>query len=818
MSGAEAYFFGFGPSAEAARAVDWARTPLGPVELWSSSLRTTLATIFHSRHPMFLWWGSDLVQFYNDAYLPSFGVGKHPAAMGQRGRACWPEIWHIIGPQIDDVMRRAEPSWNEDQLVPIQRNGRIEEVYWTYGYSPVFGDSGSVEGTLVVCTETTARVIAERRFGLLLPLGDTLLATSKPADTTRLAAIQLESDVLDVPFAIVFSGSEAPLLVGLDEQAAAGIQAITGKRVVAAQSFELTRPVAAGPWPEPVTSVYAIPIGESGHIIIGLSSRLPFDERYEQFLLQIARQIEATQVRVRLENERRNLLEQAPVPAALMTGPTHVFEIANDLYCEMVGRDVRGKAYLEAFPELRDSPLPGILDNVYRSAKPFVTNEMRVPLARGINGALEDCFFKFNLAPILSSDGRVSGMMAVAVDITEQVTARKELQTAARAKDEFLATMSHELRTPLNAMLGWARILKNDARDAAKIQKGLAVIERNAEAQARLVSDLLDVSRIISGKLALTLAVLDVAHVIVAALDVVRSSADAKRVRLECEVALDVGKIVADPDRVLQILWNLLSNAIRFTPSEGLVRISATRAGSRLRIEVADTGEGIRREHLAHIFERFAQVDATTTRQHGGLGLGLAIVRYLVEAHGGSVSALSDGIGKGATFDVVLPIRVVKPSAQAEAPSPTAPSCAAFERSANALHLARVLVVDDDRDSLELLRELLESAGAIVTAANGVEQALAEPGQFDIIISDIGMPSKDGYELIQRIRARDSGSDVPVIALTAYARAEDALRARRAGFQEHLAKPVDPNELLATVKRCIDGWADARSHIGDWSA
>ncbi len=790
--------FGTGVSGDVARSVSWAETELGPVERWPASLRTTVATIFHSRHPMFLWWGPNLVQFYNDAYLPSFGIGKHPFAMGQCGRDCWPEVWPIIGPQIDDVMKRGVPSWNEDQLVPIHRNGRIEEVYWTYGYSPVFDDEGRIGGTLVVCTETTSRVIAERRLGLLRSLGDALLSTREPSGTLRLAANELASDEADVPFAILAAPGVPALTVGIDDEAAARVEASVPKDVRSPRTVTLTAAVPSTPWPEPVTTVYVLPIEGSGHVLFGVSPRLPLDDEYERFLGQIAQQIASTRARVRLESERRNLLEQAPVPAALLMGPNHVFEIANPLYCKMVGRDVRGKAYLDAFPELRGKPLSGIIADVYRTGEPFVTNEMPVALARGSDGSVEEGFFKFSLAPIRSDDGSVSGMMAIAIEITEQIVARRELQTAARAKDDFLATMSHELRTPLNAMLGWARMLKHDAGDAAKVAKGIAVIERNAEAQTRLVNDLLEVSRIISGKLSLTLVPVDVARTIAAALDVVRPSADAKRVRLEAAIAPDVDTIVADPDRVQQILWNLLSNAVRFTPADGSVRVSATRAASWLYIEVADTGEGIRAEHLGQIFERFRQVDARTTRQHGGLGLGLAIVRYLVEGHGGTVSARSAGAGMGTTFDVRLPIRPVEPTTPTRASRPT-PNGPPKRWTAAGLDGLRILLVDDERDSLDLFADILTSAGAAVTAARSASEALAEPGPFDIIVSDVGMPEMDGYELVERVRRREKNGVVPAIAVSAYARAEDVARARTAGFLEHLAKPVDPSDLVALI-------------------
>jgi signal transduction histidine kinase len=384
------------------------------------------------------------------------------------------------------------------------------------------------------------------------------------------------------------------------------------------------------------------------------------------------------------------------------------------------------------------------------------------------------------------------------VDIETLKTGARELERANRAKDEFLATMSHELRTPLNAVLGWATILTKTPRDAAQVERGLAVIARNARTQVRLVSDLLDVSRIISGKLQLTLRRTELASVVRAAADVVGPAADAKGVRLVVDLDPELGAIVGDADRLQQVLWNLLTNAVRFTARGGRVAVTGDRVESGVRVRVQDTGAGIPREHLQHIFERFRQVDSSTTRTYGGLGLGLAIVRHLVEAHGGSVEAHSEGSGRGSTFTLHLPIAAVDPSrvepevAPPVAEPPPAPVAGLRE--------VRVLVVDDDEDSLELLRFVLTGAGARVTTARSAREALEAQGPFDVIVSDIAMPEMDGYSFIRRLRSRDTGADVPAIALSAYARSEDADRAMRAGYQEHLRKPVDPSTLLDAVR------------------
>jgi PAS domain S-box-containing protein len=393
--------------------------------------------------------------------------------------------------------------------------------------------------------------------------------------------------------------------------------------------------------------------------------------------------------------------------------------------------------------------------------------------------------------------------------------ARREMERVNRAKDEFLATISHELRTPLNAITGWTSILRRKPRDETKLERGLEVIERNARAQARLVDDLLDVSRIISGKLLLNLAKTEVIAIIVAAADAVRPAAEGKGVRLVVDIDPEIGATMADADRLQQIAWNLLSNAVRFTPRGGRVTVTCDRAASVIEIRVQDTGAGIAAEHLPHVFERFKQIDSSTTRTHGGLGLGLAIVRHLAEAHGGSVEARSEGLGRGSTFVVTLPILAVMPAASTPATTTGDPASLAADPDEPPSNIegVRVLVVDDEQDSLEVLREVLTLAGAEVTTVTSAREALHAvdaTGPFDLIVSDIGMPETDGYELIRRVRAGGSGADVPAIALTAYARGTDAVLARSAGFQEHLVKPVDERRLL----RAVGAWSRVRVKSG----
>jgi signal transduction histidine kinase/CheY-like chemotaxis protein len=379
--------------------------------------------------------------------------------------------------------------------------------------------------------------------------------------------------------------------------------------------------------------------------------------------------------------------------------------------------------------------------------------------------------------------------------------ARAEAEVANRAKDEFLATLSHELRTPLNAILGWTRILRKEDVDAATRGRGLEVIERNVRAQARLIEDVLDVSRIITGKMQLAVRRVDLAAVIEAAIESVRPAAAARRIDL-LPVLEGPAAIHGDPERLQQVLWNLLSNAIKFTPEGGRIEVRLAPGADEARIEVTDSGKGIDPEFLPYVFDRFRQADSSSTRAHGGLGIGLALVRHLVELHGGSVEARSAGPGAGSTFAILLPVSGPEAEDEGVAPVPAATVSRASLTGLPSLRGLRVLVVDDEADARELLGVILRGKGAEVEAAGSVAEAMVslEGAAPDVVVSDISMPDADGYELIRRLREREGGgARAPAIALTAYARDRDRQRALASGFQVHLAKPVEPDDLVLAV-------------------
>ncbi|MET0622667.1 MAG: ATP-binding protein, partial [Pyrinomonadaceae bacterium] len=416
----------------------------------------------------------------------------------------------------------------------------------------------------------------------------------------------------------------------------------------------------------------------------------------------------------------------------------------------------------------------------------------------------------------------VLGMLGVVQDVTQRKRieaelrgqteaaerARREAEEASRLKDEFLATLSHELRTPLTSILGWAKMLRAGGLEPEFAARGLEAVERNAVAQTRLIGDLLDVSRIITGKLVIEPRPVELSRIVEAGVESVRPAADARGVRLEVSLGSSACTVSGDPDRLQQVVWNLLSNAVKFTPQGGRVGVRLASAGGHAEVEISDTGRGIPAEFLPHVFDRFRQADGRITREHGGLGLGLAIARNLVELHGGTITAASPGEGLGSTFRFSLPLLRTRNDERGmmnEEATGTSEHSSLVTHHSPLLEGLHVLVVDDDRDSREVVAAALAREGARVTEAGSADEALGAVTRLrpDVLVADIGMPGEDGYSLIARVRAlgADSGGSLPAAALTAYAREQDRERALAAGFQTHLAKPVEPQTLTATVAR-----------------
>ncbi len=823
---------GEGVCAAAARAIDWSRSSLGAPEDWPSSLKSTLAMLLHSRHPMFLWWGEELIQFYNDAYLPSFGQGKHPAAMGQRGAECWGEIWPIIAPQIEDVMQRGVPSWNEDHLVPIYRNGRLEEVYWTYGYSPVFGDQGAVAGTLVVCTETTPRVLSDRRLRALQTLAEVVNSAAGATSVFNRVATVLGQFPHDLPFALIFKaaaqhGVELAASVGLDEGARQQLstelgpylsapEADAGLRPRGMQLLTLTLEVPGSPWPEAVTQVYMVPLAPSAPdsmpswIVFGLSPRLLFDAGYREYLQHLAERIGQALARrhaarerarllreVRLEQERlADLFAQAPAFMCVVEGPEHIYSLANKRYYELIGRrDIIGKSVVEVLPEMKDQGFVQLLDEVYRTGRSHFGTDMPVQLSRQPDQPGEQRFVDFVYQAFRGSDDAILGIVVHGIDQTKRHHAEQAMLEADRRKDEFLAILAHELRNPLAPINNYAQLLEQRAHEPAVVATAAAAMLRQVRQMARLIDDLLDVSRISSGKIELRRDRVAMDSVVQQAVDATQLYYERGRRQLEVVLPAQPIYIDADAARVIQIIGNLLHNAAKFTAEGGQVWLGVDREQATAVVRVRDDGIGIAPAQLCTIFQMFSQADTSLERTGGGLGIGLGLVRSLVELHGGTVEALSEGIGRGSEFVVRLPVALEASTRDSSE----------YSLYAAAVAQTRILIVDDNRDACDSMAQLLRATGHDAQTAYdglaGVE--MAEQYKPDVVLLDLGMPKLNGYGACQRIRAQPWGRAMTVVALTGWGQAEDMRRTEQAGFDAHLVKPVDVaalEDLLRSMK------------------
>lgn len=564
----------------------------------------------------------------------------------------------------------------------------------------------------------------------------------------------------------------------------------------------------------PLRTLFGVPLTDAQELLgvayVASCRVASFSEREKRLFRALSERASWAVTKHMAQQRMQSILGEAPALIAIFRGREHVAEFVNERAAAFLGgEDCTGKP-------ARDLGLPPhvlqILRRVYETGTVYSSNEL--PLTPP-HAAHDPRYFNVTAQPLRGPRGTVDSVQLFAVDVTLQVEARREIEAhqreraqllereraarteaeiASRTKDEFLATLSHELRTPLNAVLGWTARAR--AKAGPELERALSIVARNAEAQARIIEDLLDLSRIMSGKLILDVVPTPLCEPITGALEAVRHAAEAKELSIDLDVSEDLF-INADPHRIQQVIWNLLSNAIKFTEKGGKVSVRAHASGNRAVIRVSDTGQGIAPEFLTGVFAPFQQADGSSTRRHGGLGLGLAIVRQLVQAHGGTVRAESDGLGHGASFVIELPLHI---PANDNARTSTVP-----EEVERRLDQVKVLVVDDEPDALSLLSEVLSETGARVCTAESVAGAMEALKAFrpHVLISDIAMPGADGYSLIRQVRElpKDEGGATRAIALTAYARSEDAQRALSAGYEIHMAKPVDFQALIGAVQR-----------------
>ncbi|HET9529170.1 MAG TPA: ATP-binding protein [Blastocatellia bacterium] len=1134
------------------RGFDWARTPVGPVESWPQSLRTALSILLSSGYPMYIAWGHEFTQFYNDAYRPILGQTKHPA-LGRGTPETFAEIWDFIGPMFRRVLATGEATTLTDQLLPLDRNGYVEECYFTFSYSAVRNEEGGEGGVFVTVLETTARVLADRRGHMLREMARSPNAW-QAEEVCRSAAQTLATNPHDIPFALLYVVSEdgkqarlagsagidpgteaSPLVADLTGADSTGWPlaevARTGRAGMAEHLQRRFSQLPAGVWPERPERALVMPVMLPGQtralllLVLAISPRKAFDADYRNFFDQITGQVSMTLAEAQAyEAERKraealaeldraktaffsNVSHEFRTPITLILGPleealsgdldpklrqelevvhrnglrlqklvntlldfsrieagriqaaykptdlaTYTAEMASVFRSAIeragmqlvidcpplpervyVDRDMWEKIILNLLSNafkftfegeisvslrpagdhvqvrvrdtgtgIAEADLPHLFERFHRIrgakarthegtgiglalvqelvklhggtiqaeselgkgtaftisipkgsahlppdrvfnepvlfstapgaqlyveealrwiseeqgsesmmvdvSSPGAAHQVTESFAAQILLADDNADMREYLRRILSphwrveivSDGkaaieaarervpdlvlsdvmmpgldgfellrelradpltrevpvillsarageesRIEGLEAGADDylvkpfsarelvarvgahlkikhIRDEATeererllaaervAREAALAASRAKDEFIATVSHELRTPLNAMLGWATLLSNGNLDDEMAKRALKTIEKNAMAQAQLIEDLLDVSRIISGKFRIKAQPVEVAPIIEAAVDSVRPAADAKGLKLDVVLDPDAGPVLGDDSRLQQVVWNLLSNAVKFTPRDKRVEVRLARVDSHIEIIVSDTGQGIAPEFLPFVFDRFRQADGSSTRAHGGLGLGLAIVRYIIEHHGGSVAVESPGEGRGATFIVRLPRIALqtKESTKGRAYSGVSSGASLDFFPSLSLDGVKVLLIDDEIDSLHLLSVVLKQSGAQIKTSSSAEEGFAQIKEWkpDVIVSDIGMPGEDGYSFMKRVKTwtRESGLWIPAVALTAYARAEDRMRALASGFQIHLSKPVEPAELIAVIRSLIE--------------
>jgi signal transduction histidine kinase len=678
-------FPGSGETAALIRRLDWARTPLGPAELWPVSLKSLLRTMLQARQPMLLWWGPELVQFYNDAMLPSMGEAKHPSGMGQPARVCWPEVWPVVGTQLESVIARGESIWHEDVLVPVFRNGRIEDAWWIYNYSPAFDDQGRRAGVLIICTETTPGVLARRA----------LERAKKDAELAR--------------------------------------------------------------------------------------------------------------------EELRSAFLQAPLPIAILMGPEHRFTLANPAYERLVRRPTVGLTLLEAFSVEEAGYYAPILDRVYQTGESVLIRESELHLPNA-EGGVEDRYIDVGYYPYHDAAGATIGVIAIVNDVTESAVARKEserrqrerastlereqelrlaAEAASRARDEFLAMLSHELRNPLAPIASATEAMRLRGDHHGKERE---IIERQVSHLSRLVSDLLDVARVVRGKIDLRRGLIDVAEVIAKAIETASPLVEQRAHELRVDVRPNELFLDADSVRLAQVVGNLIANAAKYTAPGGAIEVAATREGSEIVIRVSDNGPGIDAELLPRIFDLFVQGTRPIDRAEGGLGLGLTLVKNLVDLHGGRVLAQNRANG-GSQFVIRLPASDTTPL------SPTSNGCLCEQAIPVSSAARRVLVVDDNRDAAEMIADLLRTFGHQVRIAHDGPQALQALGSFpaEVALLDIGLPVMDGLELARRIRARGD-PQVRLVALTGYGQPKDRQRTAEAGFDLHLTKPTMIDDLLRALR------------------
>jgi signal transduction histidine kinase len=764
------------------RAHDWSQNPMGVPETWPAALRTALRILLNTDHPVFLYWGESLTCFYNDAFARSLGPEQHPGMLGSPAREAWRELWPIIEPQIALVMRGEGATWHENQLVPLTRHGKVEAAYWTYSYGPIHDDftPTGVGGVLVLVTETTPQVLAANR---------------ERDDAENLRMIFEQSPA----FMAVLRGPEHRI-----EYTNARFLELVGRAGIAPG----TRMVDA--LPEVVAQGYIAlldAVFTTGTMYSATAARVMLAgvERAVDFLYQPLRAddgtitgilVQGTDVTERETVQARLNLSAARLQLATDAADIGIYEF--DLRTGDVFWDERVRRLWALGPDESatfERFIAGVVASDRTTLQAAVDRAMQ-PDQGGHFEAEYRLLEPFGAMRWVRSTGRVTFAGDIPVrfigtvqDVTPQKLDQLALEEADRQKDVFLATLSHELRNPLAPICSAAQLLALPGVGPAEVQWVHDVITRQSQHMSSLLEDLLDVARLSQGRMVLTPEPLDIRTVLDAAIETVQPALAAKQHSLHVDVPQGALTVSGDAIRLCQVFTNLLSNAIKYMAVGGAIDLVAEREGDRAVISVRDQGDGMAPDTLSDVFGMFRQSVQTLERAEGGLGIGLALVRAIVNLHDGSVHAMSEGFGLGSTFVVELPLHVV-PTAMPAAPVHAPATVQAPAR--------RVLIVDDNVDSGDTLAMLLTMQGHTVQTARDGAEALrvAERFQPDVLLVDIGMPVMNGYDMARTIRDRGILRGARLVALTGWGQEDDRERAFAAGFHAHMTKPPDLARLL----------------------
>lgn len=702
------FLAGGGEMGELMRNYDWEQSSLGSPQAWPAILKTSLRLLLTNNHPMLIWWGAELIQFYNDAYRQTMDTGRHPHALGQRGHECWEEIWATIGPQIEYVMSGQGATWHEEQRLQVTRHNKLCEEWWTYGFSPIEDDAG-VHGVLVVCNNLTEQHQAREKLQQL--------------------NCQLEAEIEQ--------RKQAEARLALQHQT------------------ELIREQ------------------ERTHQIFSVE----FEQRkrfYETFL-----------------SHTPDLAYVFDLNHRFIYANTVLLKMWGKTWDEAIGKNCLELGYEPWHAEMHDREIEQVI-----ATKQPVRGE--VPF----NGTFGRRIYDYIFVPVLGADGEVDVIAGTTRDVTERKEHEDRLQQLAndlaeanRRKTEFLATLAHELRNPLAPIRTGLELMRIAQHNPASHNKALAMMDRQLTQLVRLIDDLMEIARINSGKIELMNQRIDFTSIATMAVEAVLGQIELAGHKLDIQMDDDIIWLDADPARLAQVLSNLLTNAIKYTPACGHIILKAQIEDGFVLISVIDNGIGIPQAALNQVFDMFCQVSKTKNYSQGGLGIGLSLVQSLVHMHGGSVSAHSDGEGKGSTFTLKLPL--------AKSAASTATSVSSINEIAPHQFL-RILVADDNTDAANSLSNLLSLLGHSVALAYDGHEALrvAIANNFDLIILDLGMPGLNGYEVAAEIRKIPHLQKTTLAALTGWGSQNHRDQTKAAGFDTHLTKPAaiaDINQLLAAA-------------------